>query len=187
MAFDSTTEDLQEYWGKQSNICLPCQGPDLCLKRWSHKRGSCLSPVGSLPAHGGGYRDKWGMHCCKCSALLSKEREDKARGINNINRKLKAFVLLVYSPLMRFLLFAIMDNLLIVLCSAKSREHSEKAAEFWFVWLCLPNCLRSLQDKLEERLIWICWKFFLKKWWKRTLVGYTGPVLVISLSYKCVF
>ena len=88
---------------KQSSVHLPGQGPDLRLERRRKERGSRLSPVGSLPgATAEEAAGKSRAHAGGNAALSSERRERiKARGVNNINRKLKAFVLVVSPPLMR--------------------------------------------------------------------------------------
>lgn len=120
---------------KQSGVCSPCQGPDLHFKRWSKERGSHLSPVGSLPGARAEETTGKSRACTAGSAVLSSERRERIKP-EELTILIGSWRLLSYlfPPLWwSALLFAIMDNLLMVLRSAKGHEDSEKAAGFWFV------------------------------------------------------
>lgn len=120
---------------KKSDICFPCQGPDLHLERWSKEKGSCLSPVGSLPGATAEEAPGKSRACTSGSAALSSERRERIKS-EELTTLIGSWRLLSFLfPYLWWgaLLFAIMDNLLIVLYSAKSREDSEKAAGCWFI------------------------------------------------------
>lgn len=82
---------------RSNSICL--SGPWLPSKEMKQRRilaVCCCSLPGAAAVEATGMS----RPCTAGSAVLSFEsREDKARGMNNINRKFKGFVLLVCSPL----------------------------------------------------------------------------------------